>query len=159
MDGGTASQLIRSVRPTSLEHRAATKLRADMTSGPGGSMSEGDGQPEILRFDCVFYYVSDLDRAIAFYTNILGFRLASRDAVARFFIDGVLFELVPTTDPDVLSGQGNARFTLAVKRIETAVEELRAKGVAVSAIRAVSNGRLASLKDPDSNELVLWQYA
>jgi len=122
-------------------------------------MSEADGQPETFRFDCVFYHVTDLDRAIGFYTSVLGFRLASRDAVARFFVDGVLFELVPATDPDVLSGRGNARLTLAVKRIEAAVEELRAKGVAVSEIRAVSNGRLASLKDPDGNELVLWQYA
>ncbi len=122
-------------------------------------MPEGEGPAEVFRFDCLFYYVSDLDRAITFYTNILGFRLASRDAVARFFVDGVLFELVPTTDPDVLSGQGNARLTLAVKRIEASVEELRARGVAVSEIRAVSNGRLASLKDPDGNELVLWQYA
>jgi hypothetical protein len=34
---------------------------------------------DAFRFDCVFYYVSDLDRAIAFYTNALGFRLSSRD--------------------------------------------------------------------------------
>ena len=122
-------------------------------------MSEADGPVGTFRFDCVFYYVTDLDRAIGFYTHILGFRLSSRDAVARFFVDGVLFELVPTTDPDVLSGQGNARLTLAVEQIEAAVEELRAKGVAVSEIRAVSNGRLASLRDPDGNELVLWQYA
>lgn len=114
---------------------------------------------EAFRFDCVFYYVSDLDRAIAFYTHILGFRLSSRDAVARFFVDGVLVELVPTTDPDVLSGRGNARLALAVGQIETAVRDLRAKGVAVSEVREVSNGRLASFEDPDGNEVVLWQYA
>jgi len=122
-------------------------------------MSEGDGPPAAFRLDCVFYYVSDLGRAIAFYTTVLGFRLASRDAVARFFVDGMLFELVPTTNPDMLSGQGNARLTLGVNRIEAAVDELRSKGVAVSEIRAVSNGRLASLKDLDGNELVLWQHA
>jgi catechol 2,3-dioxygenase-like lactoylglutathione lyase family enzyme len=130
-----------------------------MSAGTRNAMSEETGQSKTFRFDCVFYYVSDLDRAIAFYTTMLGFRLASRDAVARFFVDGVLFELVPTTDPNMLSGQGNARLTLAVKRIEAAVDELRAKGVTVSEIRPVSNGRLASLKDADSNEIVLWQYA
>jgi len=76
-----------------------------------------------------------------------------------FVVDGVLFELVPTTDPDVLSGRGSARLTLAVEQIETGAQDLRAKGVAVSEIRAVANGRLASLMDPDGNELVLWQYA
>lgn len=113
---------------------------------------------DAFRFDCVFYYVSDLDRAIAFYTTILGLQLVSRDVVARFRIGGVLFELVPTTEPDVLSGNGNARLTLAVDKIEAAAQRLRTKGVSVSEVRQVSNGRLASLKDPDGNELVLWQH-
>lgn len=42
-----------------------------------------------LKFDCVFYYVSDLERSIRFYTDVLGFKLSSRDFVARFFVDGV----------------------------------------------------------------------
>ena len=46
--------------------------------------------PQDFRFDCLFYYVSDLDRAIRFYTNILGLDLISRDVVARFEIDDVL---------------------------------------------------------------------
>jgi hypothetical protein len=41
-------------------------------------------------FDCIFYYVSDMNRAISFYTDILGLKLTSRDIVARFDIDGVL---------------------------------------------------------------------
>ena len=111
-----------------------------------------------FRFDCVFYYVGDLYRAVAFYVDVLGLQLSSRDAVARFDIDGVLFELVPSTDPAVLCGHGNARLTLEVDDIESAVEDLRAKGVPVSEVEAVSNGRLASFEDPDGNELVLWQY-
>ena len=110
-----------------------------------------------FRFDCVFYYVSDLDRAVAFYESVLGLRLSSRDAVARFLMDGVLVELVPTRDPRLLSGQGNARLTLAVDQVETAVRELRGKGVPVSDVKQVSNGRLASLRDPDDNEILLWQ--
>ena len=111
-----------------------------------------------FRFDCVFYYVSDLDRAIQFYTTALGFQLSSRDAVARFHVDGVLFELVPASGRAVLSGQGNARLTLAVAAIEAAARELRAKGVALSEVREVSNGRLVSFTDPDGNEIILWQY-
>ena len=41
-------------------------------------------------FDCVFYYVSELDRAIRFYRDVLGLQLKSQDFVARFEIDGVL---------------------------------------------------------------------
>jgi predicted enzyme related to lactoylglutathione lyase len=112
-----------------------------------------------LRFDCVFYYVGDLDRAVRFYTLVLGFRLSSRDHVARFYIDGVLLELVPTDDPTLLSGNGNARLTLAVDDIEVATEDLRNRGATVSGIRQAPNGRRASLTDPDANEIVLWQYA
>jgi predicted enzyme related to lactoylglutathione lyase len=112
-----------------------------------------------FRFDSVFYYVSDLERAIAFYRSALGFQLSSRDAVARFLVDGVLVELVPTSDPQLLSGRGNARLAVAVDDLDAAIQGLRTKGLVVSEARLVSNGRLASLKDPDGNEVVLWQYA
>ncbi len=112
-----------------------------------------------VRFDCVFYYVSDLGRAIQFYERIFGLKLASRDAVARFRFDEVLFELVPTTDTRLHSGQGNARLTLAVQDLEAAVSELSGKGVSCSAIHAVENGRFVTLRDPDRNEIMLWQYA
>lgn len=110
----------------------------------------------LFRFDCVFYPVSDLDRAVRFYTDVLGWPLQSRDTVARFRVDGVLFELVPTRDR---SGGGNARLTLAVDDIGAATSHLADRAVPVSAARQVSNGLLASFKDPDGNELVLWQYS
>ena len=113
---------------------------------------------QVYRFDCVFYYVADLDRSIDFYTNVLGLHLASRDAVARFHIDGVLFELVPTDDASLFSGKGNARLTLGVEDIFAASSKLQAQHVAVSEVRTVSNGRLASFTDPDGNEIILWQY-
>lgn len=111
-----------------------------------------------FRLDCVFYYVRDLDRAIQFYSTVLGFPVSSRDAVARFDVDGLLFELVPASEPSVLSGSGNARLTLAVDDIRAASEQLRGRGVVVSDVRSVANGSLASFADPDGNELVLWQY-
>ncbi len=40
-------------------------------------------------------YVSDLDRSISFYQEVVGLRLASRDTIARFDIDGAMFECVP----------------------------------------------------------------
>jgi predicted enzyme related to lactoylglutathione lyase len=32
------------------------------------------------------------------------------------------------------------------------------RGVSVSEIQKVENGRLASLKDPEGNEIYMWQY-
>ena len=48
-----------------------------------------------FHFDCIFHSVKDMETAIQFYRDVLGFKLVSRDEVARFDMDGVLFELVP----------------------------------------------------------------
>jgi len=111
-----------------------------------------------FHFDCVFYYVSDMESAISFYSDVLGFRLTSRDVVARFDIDGVLFELVPARQKGKLKGDGNARLCLKVDDIDRAVEYLKKKGVTRGEIQKVENGRLASVEDLDGNEIYLWQY-
>jgi catechol 2,3-dioxygenase-like lactoylglutathione lyase family enzyme len=111
-----------------------------------------------FHFDCVFYYVSDMESAISFYSDVLGLRLTSRDVVTRFDVDGVLFELVPAREKGKLKGDGNARLCLKADDISQAVEYLKTKGVRVSEIHKVENGRLASLEDPDGNEIYLWQY-
>jgi catechol 2,3-dioxygenase-like lactoylglutathione lyase family enzyme len=109
-------------------------------------------------FDCIFYYVRDLDRSVRFYSNVLGLDLQSRDVVARYLIDGMQLELVPTTDEKVLSGAGNARVCLGVADIREAVDTLRTNGVRIAEVQEVENGHLAPFEDPDGNELVLWQY-
>lgn len=112
-----------------------------------------------FHFDSVFYYVTDLDQAVEFYTNVLGLPMSSRDAVARFEIDGKVLELVPTDDRSVLSGKGNARLILAVDDIETAAAALLAKRVPVTDVREEGKGRVASLLDPEGNEIVLREPA
>jgi catechol 2,3-dioxygenase-like lactoylglutathione lyase family enzyme len=109
-------------------------------------------------FDAVFYYVSDLDRAIAFYEKVLGLNLISRDAVARFDVNGVLFELVPTGDANHLSGRGNARLCLRVEDIDQSIRQLRAKGVPCTNSEKKPGGVLCFFHDPEGNEICLWQY-
>ena len=112
-----------------------------------------------LHFDCVFYYVRDLESAVQFYSDLLGMSPASQDQVARFNLDHVLIELVPSSDEAIISGGGNARLCLRVDDIEQASEDLRSRGIPVGSTHVVDNGRLASFEDPDGNELVLWQYS
>lgn len=109
-------------------------------------------------FDCVFYYVSDLERSIRFYRDVLGLELKSRDAVARFDINGVLFELVPAPQMTKSPQSGNARLCLRVEDVETTLLRLRSKGVATTSAQAKTNGVLGSFLDPDGNEVCLWQY-
>lgn len=108
-------------------------------------------------FDAVYYHVTNVEKSIAFYRDILGFRLTSQDYVARFDLDGVLFELVPNPSHNVLSGTGNARLSLGVTDIRQATRELNARGIATTPIKEEPGGLLSYFKDPDGNELCLWQ--
>jgi len=110
-----------------------------------------------LTFDAVYYHVTDMEKSIAFYRDVLGFPLKSRDYVARFDIDGVLFELVPNPPGAALPGIGNARLSLGVTDIRQAARELQARGVATTPVKEEPGGLLAYFKDPDGNELCLWQ--
>ena len=138
------------VKQTSARHLSSHK---NLMRG-GSSMSA----PQ-FKFDAVYYHVSDIERSIAFYRDILGFRFASRDYVARFDIDGVLFELVPNPPGNALRGTGNARLSLGVTDIQRATRDLRNKGVTTTQIKEEPGGMLSFFQDPDGNELCLWQAA
>ncbi len=111
-----------------------------------------------FNFDCLFYYVSDMERAIRFYRDVLGFKLVSRDVVARFDVDGVLFELVPAPDESAFRGAGNARLCLRVDDVEQSLKALQAKGARTGRAQRKATGVLGTVEDPDGNEVCLWQY-
>ncbi len=111
-----------------------------------------------FNFDCVFYYVSDMERAIRFYRDVLEFKLVSRDVVTRFDVDGVLFELVPAPGGSALEGAGNARLCLRVDDVERALKALQAKGARTGRAQRKATGVLGTVEDPDGNEICLWQY-
>ena len=120
-------------------------------------MTEIDRKELNLTFDAVYYHITDMNKAIAFYRDTLGFRLISRDYVARFSVDGVLFELVPDTPGSNSSGTGNARLSLGVQDIKETTLALQAKGIATTPIKIEQGGLIAFFTDPDGNELCLWQ--
>jgi len=111
-----------------------------------------------LSFDAIFYYVTDMEAAIVFYRDTLGLPLVSEDYVARFDLDGVLIELVPMPPGSVVPGNGNARLCFAVSDLDETVEQLHARGIWTSNIKVKKGGRIAFFRDPDGNELSLWEY-
>ncbi len=110
-----------------------------------------------LHFDSVLYYVSDLDRAVGFYQNTLGLELKSKDLVARFDVDGVPVELVPTGEAGKFGGTGNARLCLRVDNMKAARNDLMRLGVLSSEAVDKGQGLLSSFHDLDGNEICLWQ--
>jgi len=112
-----------------------------------------------LSFDTVFYYVTDMDDSIAFYRETLGLPLVSHEYVACFDLDGVLIELVPLPPGSVVPGSGNARLCFSVANLQETLQQLHARGIATSKIKEKKDGKLASFRDPDGNELCLWEYA
>lgn len=110
-----------------------------------------------LNFDCIFYYVSDLERSVAFYQEVLGFKLVSKDSVARFDVDGVRIELVPTAHRDRYGGHGNARLCLRVDHLNAARNDLLKLGVTSTEPVGEGPGLLATIHDLDGNEICLWQ--
>jgi catechol 2,3-dioxygenase-like lactoylglutathione lyase family enzyme len=111
-----------------------------------------------LSFDAVFYYVTNMEESIAFYRDTLGLPMRSHDFVARFDLDGVLFELVPLPPGTVVPGNGNARLCFGVPDLRETVEQLRARGIQTSEIKHKRGGQIAFFRDPDGNELSLWEY-
>jgi catechol 2,3-dioxygenase-like lactoylglutathione lyase family enzyme len=112
-----------------------------------------------LSFDAVFYYVTDMDAAITFYRDTLGLPMVSQDYVARFDLDGVLIELVRRPPGSVVRGSGNARLCLSVTNLLETLEQMHARGIPTSDIQDKKGGKLAFFRDPDDNELCLWEYA
>ena len=112
-----------------------------------------------LSFDTVFYYVTDMDASIAFYRDTLGLSLLSHDYVARFDLDGVLIELVRVPPGSVVPGNGNARLCFSVTHLQETLEQMHTLGIATSDIKNKQGGKLAFFRDPDGNQLCLWEYA
>ena len=110
-----------------------------------------------FQFDSVFYYVSDLERAVSFYNNILGLKLKSQGPVASFDVDGFLLELVPTKHAERYTGAGNARLCLRVDNMNAARHDLMLLGVMSSEPVDEGPGLLTSIHDLDGNEICLWE--
>jgi catechol 2,3-dioxygenase-like lactoylglutathione lyase family enzyme len=110
-----------------------------------------------LSFDAVFYYVTHMEESIVFYRNTLGLPLISHDYVARFDVDGVLFELVPVPPGTVVPGNGNARLCFGVSDLAATLEQLHERGILTSEIKNKRGGKVAFFRDPDGNELSLWE--
>ncbi len=129
-----------------------------------------DQAAPVLRVHGVRYQTRDVSRAVAFYTQLLGFALKHQQ--------GEAFAAVRCGDLDVLlSGAGSSgarplpdgqqqqpggwnRIVLAVENLGAVVETLRARGVRFrSDVISGPGGKQIQLLDPDDNPIELFEPA
>ena len=115
----------------------------------------------IERLDLVFYWVTDLVRAVGFYRDVLGLDLIRQDADrwAEFDAGGHRFALHTVGEGQALP-RGGATAVFAVRDLEGAKVALASHGAS-----SVHDGdvegyaRFSSFLDPDGNEFQLIEYA
>lgn len=108
-------------------------------------------------------FVTDMDRAVAFYCDVLGMKLAYRAGNHWASLDGgpgMAIGLHPIGDHTPKSSDGGCiEVGLYSDSIEADVAALESKGVSVpDGVRDDGGGiKLAHFKDPDGNRLYLCQ--
>ena len=109
----------------------------------------------IQRIGNVFYRAPDLDAAVRFYTDVLGFTLKLRDGErwAAFDVGGMTLAV----EGGAPGGPGGATVSLRVEGIDEQVQTLRARGATVSDVSTGPHERRAELQDPAGNVLVLYE--
>jgi len=113
--------------------------------------------PGIQRIGNVFYRAADMDAAVHFYTEVLGFALKFRDGDhwAAFDVAGMTLA-VEGGSP---GGSGGATVSLRCEGLASVVQTLRERGARVGDVESGPHERRASLTDPAGNTLILYEPA
>lgn len=108
-------------------------------------------------------FVSNMDAAVRFYTEVLGLKLTNRFGDHWATVDagkGLTIGLHPASPKYPAPGtKGSVLIGLEIDEpIDKALERLSAKGVRIVApIERTEAGSFAHLTDPDGNEFYLWE--
>ena len=119
----------------------------------------------MFRAGVVTIYVSDMDRAVKFYTEAVGFPLKERYGNHWASIDGgpgLMIGLHPATPDHPAGRQGSIALGLYLSEpIATAMKTLSSRGVRFTSPVKNDDGVLsfASFEDPDGNPLYLAEMA
>lgn len=109
----------------------------------------------IQGINVVFYWVTDLDRATAFYRDVLGLAPGPRFGDwQEFFIDGSTRFAIHGGGKAVERPTAQISFTVA--DLDEAIDHMRAQGSEpLGAVTNTGTNRFADFADPDGNVLQL----
>jgi catechol 2,3-dioxygenase-like lactoylglutathione lyase family enzyme len=124
-------------------------------------VSPDASQRLVNELDLVFYWVSDMERAVGFYRDVLGLDLIRRDGDnwALFDAGGHRFALHSAGEGQPVA-PGGAAAVFSVSDLDAGRARLADQGVSVSHQGVVEGyARFASFQDPDGNTFQLIEYA
>lgn len=115
------------------------------------------------RIGYINIHVSDVERAVAFYRDVLGFQLESSDpafSYARFNVDGFHFAVAGGGTPKSEDAPILERLTgvgIVVPDVDAAFADMKAKGArfTMEPSRQPWGGYMAMFADPDGNVFYL----
>jgi catechol 2,3-dioxygenase-like lactoylglutathione lyase family enzyme len=110
--------------------------------------------------DLVYYWVSDLGRAVEFYRDVLGLDLVRQDGLswAQFDAGGRRFALHRAAEGQPYHG-GSATAVFRVRDLDAAKAALAARGIPVERDGDVEGfARFCSIRDPEGNVVELIEY-
>ncbi len=117
-------------------------------------------QPLVTGLSVVYLYVKDMERAKAFYRDVLGRDLRGDEHWAETTLrGGVRFALHEWHEGAEGPSAGGINVDLEVPDIDAAAERLRAAGVEVGEIQRAEYGSFATFADPEGYRLELFQPA
>ncbi len=120
-----------------------------------------EGQRSVVTgLDHVYYWTSDMDRSVAFFTDVLGLHLARRDGEswAEFDVPGRTFALHGAVEGH-MPPPGGATAVFEVEDLDRAKALLGSRGVTFDHEGDVQGyARFASFRDPEGNTLQIIEY-
>jgi predicted enzyme related to lactoylglutathione lyase len=114
-------------------------------------------EPLVRRLNVVYLYVSEMERSVAFYRDLLGISLEGDDDWQEASLGGTRFALHRAHEGLGPLTAGTIHVNLEVADLHAATRRLREAGVAVEETMREEWGAAARIVDPDGYELFLFQ--
>ncbi|MFL5939479.1 MAG: VOC family protein [Gaiellaceae bacterium] len=114
-------------------------------------------EPLVRRLDVVYLYVSEMERSVAFYRDLLGIPLEGDDDWQEATLGSTRFALHRAYEGIGPLSAGTIHVSLGVADLDAATDRLRAAGVEAQETMRDEWGAAARIVDPDGYELYLFQ--
>ena len=116
-----------------------------------------DTTPLVSRVSVVYLYVSDMERSLGFYRDLLGIPLEGDDDWTEATLGGTRFALHATHGGIGELSAGTIHVSLEVADADAAAERLRAEGVVTRETMRDEWGTAVEVVDPDGYRVYLFQ--